>query len=150
MAWLFKAAGLTVLFCACSAYGVLKSYSLKKRKKALTEIIFSMTELRDRIRTGAGELEKIIALSFGDKAVFENGAAKISCDDISLRDRKLINELFSGMGMADAETECGRITLYITLTEKQCAEAEKNCAELCRLYTAFGVLCGAFLCIFFL
>ena len=70
MAWLFKAAGLTVLFCACSAYGVLKSYSLKKRKKALTE--------------------------------------------------------------------------------KQCAEAEKNCAELCRLYTAFGVLCGAFLCIFFL
>lgn len=109
-----------------------------------------MTELRDRIRTGAGELEKIIALSFGDKAVFENGAAKISCDDISLRDRELINELFSGMGMADAETECGRITLYITLTEKQCADAEKNCAELCRLYTAVGVLCGAFLCIFFL
>ena len=150
MTWLFKAAGLTVLFCACSAYGVLKSYSLKKRKKALTEIIFSMTELRDRIRTGAGELEKIIALSFGDKAVFENGAAKISCDDISLRDRELINELFSDMGMADAETECGRITLYITLTEKQCAEAEKNCAELCRLYTAAGVLCGAFFCIFFL
>ena len=76
MAWLFKAAGLTVLFCVCSAYGVLKSYSLKKRKKALTEIIFSMTELRDRIRTGAGELEKIISLSFGDKAVLKTAPQK--------------------------------------------------------------------------
>lgn len=150
MAWLFKATGLTVIFCTAAAYGVLKSYALKMRQKTLRETVFSMTELRDRIRTGAGELEKIINLSFGEKACFKNGVAKIKSEWLLKRDCELLNEFFSDIGMSDSATECERITLYITLMEKQCAEAEKNCAELCRLYTAVGVLCGAFLCIFFL
>ena len=151
MAWLFKLAGLITVFSACSLAGFFKSFALKKRHKKLLGLYRSMSDLRERIRMGAGEIERLVALSFSEDTVsLQNGKALINTMYLEKAETAVLEEFFSDLGMTDSESEYERIGLYMALTEKKCGEAEKKCGELCRLYSTLGVLCGIFICIFFL
>ena len=151
MDWLFKLAGLVLIFSASSLAGFLKSLRLKKRHSKLSEICRSLSELKEHIRLGAGETGDIVNRCFEkDTAVYTGRGAEINPAYLEKPDIALLREFFDNMGMADADAECGRTELYIRLFETRCGEAEKKCGELCRLYNTLGVLCGVFLCIFFL
>ena len=151
MAWLFKCVGLITIFCASSLAGFLKAFALKKRQKKLCGIYRSMSDLRERIRMGMGETERLVALCFGEDTVsLSGGKAVINTMYLETADAAVLEEFFCDLGMTDSESECERIGLYMSITEKKCGEAEQKCGELCRLYSTLGVLCGIFICIFFL
>ena len=151
MAWLFKASGLIAVFSASSLAGLLKSFTLKKRHRKLLEIYRSMSDLRERIRMGTGDIERLIYLSFSDDTVsISAGKAVINTMCLEKDDTSFLEEFFLNIGMSDSESEYERIGLYMTIAEKKCNEAENKCGELCRLYSSLGILCGIFICIFFL
>ena len=151
MAWLFKVLGLITIFCACALTGFLKSFALKKRHKKLFGVYRSMSDLRERIRMGTGEIGRLVSLCFGEDTVrLSDGKAVINTMYLEKADSEVLEEFFRDLGMSDSESECERIGLYMSITEKKCGEAEKKCVELCRLYSSLGILCGIFICIFFL
>lgn len=143
--------GLVTVFSVSALGGFLKSAMLKKRYKKLCGIYRSMSELKERVRMGAGEIERLVALSFDKGAVFiENGKPETDPSYLEREDKELLEEFLCNLGMSDSESECERIGVYMALIEKKCEEAEKRCGELCRLYNALGILCGIFICIFLL
>lgn len=151
MAWLFKSLGLIIILSACSLAGFFKSFALKKRHKKLLELYRSMSDLRERIRMGTGEIESLVYLSFSaDTVMLSHGKAVINTMYLEKADAELLEEFFKDLGMSDSESEYERIGLYMALTDKKCGEAERKCGELCRLYSSLGILCGLFICIFFL
>lgn len=151
MEWLFKLLGLIMILCASSLAGFAKSMCLKQRYKTLCEIHRSMSDLKERIRVSSGEVERLVGLSFqNDIASFNRGSFKINAAGLEKGDISLLNDFFSNLGMSDAESECERTELYMSLVHKKCDEAEKKCGELCKLYDTLGILCGIFICIFFL
>ena len=151
MAWLFNISGVMTVLTACSLAGFLKSIGLKKRHKKLLAIYRSMSDLRERIRMGGGEIERLVYLCFEeDTASISEGKAIINTMYLEKADAEILEEFFRDLGMSDSESEYERIGLYMALTLKKSDEAEKKCAELCRLYSSLGILCGLFICIFFL
>lgn len=151
MEWLFKLLGLIMILCASSLAGFAKSMRLRQRYKTLCEIYRSMSDLKERIRVSSGEIGRLVGLSFqNDIASFNGGSFKINAVGLEKGDISLLDDFFNDLGMSDAESECERTGLYMNLVRKKCDEAEKKCAELCKLYDTLGILCGIFICIFFL
>ena len=151
MAWLFKILGLITDFSVCSLAGFFKSFGLKKRHKKLLELYRSMADLRERVRMGSGEIERLIFLCFDEgTASISEGKAIINTMYLEKADAEILEEFFRDLGMSDAESEYERIGLYMALVGKKSDEAEKKCGQLCRLYSSLGILCGLFICIFFL
>lgn len=151
MAWLFKISGVITVFTVCSMAGFLKSFGLKKRHKKLLAIYRSMSDLRERIRMGGGEIERLVYLCFEeDTASISEGKAIINTMYLEKADVEILEEFFRDLGMSDSDSEYERTGLYMSLILKISDEAEKKCGELCRLYSSLGILCGLFICIFFL
>ena len=151
MAWLFKILGVITVLSACSLAGFLKSFGLKKRHKKLLAIYRSMSDLRERIRLGGGEIERLVYLCFDeDTASILEGKAIINTMYLEKADAEIFEEFFRDLGMSNSESEYERIGLYMALILKKSDEAEKKCGELCRLYSSLGILCGLLICIFFL
>ena len=151
MAWLFKISGVITVFTVCSMAGFLKSFGLKKRHKKLLAIYRSMSDLRERIRMGGGEIERLVYLCFEeDTASILEGKAIIKTMYLEKADVETLEEFFRDLGMSDSDSEYERTGLYMSIILKISDEAEKKCGELCRLYSSLGILCGLFICIFFL
>lgn len=151
MEWLFKLIGLIMILSASSLAGFAKSMRLRQRYRTLCEIYRSMSDLKERIRVSSGEIERLVRLSFeSGTAEFSGGSLKINAAGLEKGDISLLNDFFGNLGMSDAESECERTGLYMSLVHKKCDEAEKKCGELCKLYDTLGILCGIFICIFFL
>ena len=151
MAWLFKILGVITVLSACSLAGFLKSFGLKKRHKKLLAIYRSMSDLRERIRLGGGEIERLVYLCFEeDTASISEGKAIINAMYLKKADVEILEEFFRDLGMSDSDSEYERTGLYMSLILKISDEAEKKCGELCRLYSSLGILCGLLICIFFL
>ena len=151
MAWLFKISGVITVFTVCSMASFLKSFGLKKRHKKLLAIYRSMSDLRERIRMGGGEIERLVYLCFEeDTASISEGKAIINTMYLEKADVEILEEFFRDLGMSDSDSEYERTGLYMSIILKISDEAEKKCGELCRLYSSLGILCGLFICIFFL
>ena len=150
MAWLFKLSGLIIIFASSAGFGFYNSYKLKMREKKLHKIICSMTELKERIKAGAGEIGELVNKSFGEIAELSQDGVKLDTEWLLKSDTELLEEFFTDIGMTDSEAECERAELYTALMQKQCNDAEKRCGELCRLYGTLGVLGGLFICVFLL
>ena len=151
MAWLYKISGVITVYTVCSMAGFLKSFGLKKRHKKLLAIYRSMSDLRERIRMGGGEIERLVYLCFEeDTASISEGKAIINTMYLEKADVEILEEFFRDLGMSDSDSEYERTGLYMSIILKISDEAEKKCGELCRLYSSLGILCGLFICIFFL
>ncbi len=151
MEQLFKILGLLMILAAASCCGFWSAYQLQKRAKNLRALHRSLACLRDRIRLNEGEMERLLLLSFGNRVkIISAGKYAINADWLEREERELFNSLFYEIGMSDAQAECERIGYYMNLLDVKCGEAEQKYRELGKLYRSLGVLCGIFLCIFFL
>ncbi|MBR7132947.1 MAG: stage III sporulation protein AB [Clostridia bacterium] len=148
---LFKFTGLLLVFCACTCAGLYKSYLLKKRAEKLSRLYKGLNSLSERIRCKGGEIGELLPSCFENELIsVKNGVPFFRDDFLASDDIALLEEFFSAFGMGSTTEEYERTKLFASLLEKQCQNAEKNCSELCRLYGTTGVLCGIFICIFFL
>lgn len=146
-----KAVGLIVVFSACTLAGFLKSVSISKRAKKLSNFYHSINALAEKIRIGSGEITYLVDTCF-DKELCKTKDNKVIVDESYLvsDDIKLLCELFEGIGMGDSLSEYNRISSYSRLVEIQCEKARTDTEELCRLYKSLGALGGIFICIFLL
>lgn len=148
---LFKFAGLVILFTVSVSVGFLKSYNLRGRFQKLNYFHRGISALSMRIRSENGEIEQIIPLCFeGDNIVVQNGKINYNQTFLTASDKELLTDFFSNFGTRSREDEYERTCLFCKLIEKQCGFAESDCSKLCKLYGTVGILCGIFLCIFFL
>ena len=113
-----KTAGLMFILLSCSAVGLIKADTLKKRSRKLKEICVSLEKLYQLVENSALESAELLIRFLGE------------------------------FGMGDREKECRNISLYKTLFEKQFGEAEDNSNRLYKLYNSLGFLTGLMICIF--
>ena len=151
MGLLFKFTGLLIIFLVCVAVGYQKSCNIRKRAHLLDKVYRSVSILAEYIKTGTGEISKILP------KCFEEGFADITDNKINFKhdyleklDIDLLTEFFGGLGYGDKNREYERTKLYVSLIKKQSDEAEQKAQSLCKLYNSLGFLSGAFLCIFFI
>lgn len=151
MIGLFKITGLLLVFLVSYGFGALKSLELKKREENLRGIVASLNELSSRIMLSDYKISELINLCFCENTVItDNKTGKLEIKGLEKGDKRLLEEFFCDLGMRDSKTEQERISLYSELFKGRLSEAISESASLCKLYNALGVLCGIFLCIFFL
>lgn len=141
MRLLFKISGFILIILTTTAIGFLKSNTLNIRYKKLCNLKGGISDLKQRIRMGCGEIDKLVSISFKDLTDYYG---------LEKNDIKLIETFFKEIGMLDTESECERCDLYISLLDTQIINAQKNCQELGKLYKSIGFMSGLFFCIFFL
>ena len=141
MRLLFKISGFILIILTTTAIGFLKSNTLNIRYKKLCNLKGAISDLKQRIRMGCGEIDKLVSISFKDLTDYYG---------LEKNDIKLIETFFKEIGMLDTESECERCDLYISLLDTQIINAQKNCQELGKLYKSIGFMSGLFFCIFFL
>lgn len=146
---LFKIVGILVLIFACSLLGIYKANALKKRVYKLSSICVSLSKLAQLIHNGAGELTKLLPLSFEEDVLCVTDNFPIL--DMTFLEKTDI-ELFEGflkeIGLSDSETEYGRVLTYKSLFENQTEQAKKKSDELSKLYSSLGFLTGVAISIF--
>lgn len=148
---LFKIIGLFLLFLSCCAFGFLKAVALNKRVVKLSAFMKGISELAERIRSEATEIERLFEICFEKQLIKnQNGKSKPSEEYLLKEDISLLNEFFDGIGMRDGVSEYERCILYKNLLENRRGEAEKTSRDLSRLYNTLGVLGGIFVVLFFL
>ncbi len=146
-----KALGLLTVFSVCTSAGFIKSATISRRAKKLSDFYRSICSLAERIRVGSEEILRLIEICF-DKSLCGISENKIIIDEsyLSPDDIKLLYELFEGIGMGDSVSEYNRISSYGRLIKIQCERAGSDTAQLCKLYKSLGALGGIFICIFLL
>ena len=150
MEWLFKLCGSVMVVAASFTAGYMKSYELRQRRRRLADLCRGLTSLKERIRMGGGEIERLVTESFKNGLIKADGGFSVDGRWLDEKDVALIYEYLTDIGMTDSESEYNRTELYIKLLSKNRDEAEEKCVELCRVYNAAGLLGGIFICIFFL
>ncbi len=148
---LFKILGLLFLLFSASLCGFLAAFRLKCRRDRLQAICSSMSSLRDRIRLNEGEIEKLLALSFGEDYTRQS-PGRYCLDEryLNREEIELLECFFREIGMSDAQAEGERIARFIELFAARRDRAAEEYREQGKLYRTVGVLGGLFLCIFFL
>ncbi len=147
----FKLLGLALIFLASVGCGLLKTDQLSRRAKQLEELCKGISRLSEYIRADGGNKVHLISRCFSDKLLkIENGKIIITASPLSKQDKAVLIEFFEGLGHGDRESEYRRARLYFKLLEERSAAARETFSQTGRLYTTLGILCGAFLCIFFI
>ena len=150
MQWLFKLFGSVTVILATGTAGYMKSYELRRRARKLAALCRGLTVLKERIRMGGGEIERLVTESFENGLITADGGFSVDGRWLDKKDIDLLYEYLTDIGMTDTESEYNRTEGYIKLLAKNREEAEERCGELCRIYNAAGLLGGIFICIFFL
>lgn len=145
MELILKAVGLFLVLSVSTLTGFFKAHSLKERQTALSDICISLKELKERIRIERSDISYLLKTCFRDSVNIEGGITK---EGLNQKDKELLCEYLNKAGMADAYSECERISVYITLFEERLASAAEESARLCKLYRSSGFLIGLFICIF--
>lgn len=150
MRLIVKALGLLFILLTCTLAGFLKAYSVSKTYENLRKAISATRELAARIKLG-GEIGELISLTFGEGiANYTSKGIILNRKALKEGELKVLEELFSDIGMRDLDSEYNRTISFAEILEKRYLEQSADCKELCRLYKSVGLLGGVFLCIFFL
>ena len=142
MTLLFKLTGFVLIIFTTCSIGFLRSAELGSRHKKLQSIQKSITELKERIRMGGGEIDRLLRLSFSEYPINYNHLEK--------EDIEILSDFFANIGLSDTKTEYERCELYINLLKNKIEEANSKYRETARLYKNIGLLSGIFICIFLL
>lgn len=142
MALLFKILGFILIIATTFSIGFLKSSELGIRYKKLQSIQKGIGELKERIRMGGGEIDRLLASSFHQYPI---DYCSLEKDDI-----EILNDFFSNVGLSDTKSEYERCEVYINLLKDKIEEANAKYRETARLYKSIGLLGGIFICIFLL
>ena len=142
MTLLFKISGFILIIFTTFSIGFLKSSELGSRYKKLESIQKGIGELKERIRMGGGEIDRLLNSSFHEYPIDYSHLEK---DDV-----EILNDFFSNVGLSDTKAEYERCEVYINLLKNKIEEANAKYHETARLYKSIGLLSGVFLCIFFI
>lgn len=142
MALLFKILGFILIIATTFSIGFLKSSELGIRYKKLQSIQKGIGELKERIRMGGGEIDRLLASSFPQYPI---DYCSLEKDDI-----EILNDFFSNVGLSDTKSEYERCEVYINLLKNKIEEANAKYRETAHLYKSIGLLGGIFICIFLL
>lgn len=142
MTLLFKISGFILIIFTTFSIGFLKSSGLGSRYKKLESIQKGISELKERIRMGSGEIDRLLTSSFHEYP--------INYSYLEKGDIEILNDFFSNVGLSDTKTEYERCEIYINLLKNKIEEANAKYRETARLYKSIGLLSGIFICIFLL
>ena len=142
---LFKFFGVVMIIASSALIGFLKAKSLVSRCKKLELVYDGTKRLYECINSGVVELESAMKNSFHncDFIFINNG--KFYCDgdnDLTADDKLLINSFLKEIGSSVKTVECDRISAFNLKLKSKLADAQKNCAQKCKVYQTFGVCTG--------
>ncbi len=139
---LFKAIGLIVILCVCTAAGFIKAFALKNRLENLKKIKNGLSKLKERLRLHSGDKQRLIKVCFSTPPE--------TFSDLKKADKALWCEFLCDFGKGDTQQEYDRCKAYIALFDSSITMAEAEYNEQQKLYKSLGFLSGIFICIFFL
>lgn len=126
MGWLFKLFGSLMVIAASFAAGYMKSYELRQRGRRLTELCRGLSSLKERMRMGCGEIERLVTESFDSGLIKADGGFSVDGRWLDKKDVSLIHEYLTDIGMTDSDSEYNRTELYIKLLSKTAMRRRKN------------------------
>jgi stage III sporulation protein AB len=162
-----KIFGIVVVFIACSAAGLMKSYSLTKRVRELEEFLGALTFISTEIRyfasptaeimkklADSGEFEKLKVFEFCTEFLKNtrdfpkawNQAIEKAKPYLSLEDDdiKAVKEFGASFGATDADGQTANCERYAELIRQRLESAKDDRAKRGRMFSSLGVLCGIF------
>ena len=149
---ILKIIGLILVFSVCTAYGFMKSSSLKKREKYLETLINCVEELRQSIRFNGASKEKLINKVFICRNLLLINNKNIvfpenSCDDET---QKILCDFLTSFGTEDIESELKRAELCKLSLERRYLNLQKTSFALAKIYRTMGLSVGAVICLLFI
>ena len=149
MRQLFKIIGLITVFSVCCLMGFYKSLGLKNDAEAIGSLVTSCNSLADRLRAERREIAELVKACFKEEYVeYSGGRFYASRKTVGEAEAKILDEMFSGIGMMDCESEERRIKAYGKRLEENYRRSVQKNTELSRLYKTLGVSSGLFLVLF--
>lgn len=169
---MIKICGLTAIFIACVAAGLIKSNSLSKRVRELEAFLSAFSQISTEIRYFASPTNIIISKldSFSEyKNLRIFGPCKENLAQthdfshawccaidqaipyLSLKksDIETIKGFGSTFGTTDAEGQIANCERYCELLRQRLENAREDKIKRGRMYTSLGVLAGVFFVVFF-
>lgn len=144
---MLKAVGIFTLIAVCTLAGFKLSDKVKARHKKLTDYCLLLSEISDRIRTGT-ELFVVLKDEKARELVVVDGLdIKASKGAINAKDRSILDEFFSRLGLLDTRGEIDRCKTYLELIKKQQTLAEAEVKSKAGLYSKLGLFTGLFIAV---
>lgn len=146
---MFKIIGLVTVFFVCCLIGFYKSLELRGDAEIIGSLVVSCNALADRLRSERREIAELVKSCFKEEYVeYSQGRFYASKKTVGEAEAKILDEMFSGIGMMDCESEDRRIKAYAKRLEENYRRSLQKNAELGRLYKTLGVSSGLFLVLF--
>ena len=153
---------LTVVFVCCCSVGLLRAFSLEKRRKSLSEFIAFLDFAETLLKTENPPTAKIVErsdfslfdgvtpLADTEKTYRESVEKNLARTGFLAQDVALLDTFFSEFGKTDTENQLTLVSSVREAAEKLFAEADADKTKYARPYAVFGLLAGAALVIIFI
>lgn len=141
---IFKLLGIAMITLSSALIGFFKSKSLMARCKKIELIYDGIEILYGYINQGGCELDYALKNSFSKCDFLHMEKERYSCDDKDLTsdDKSLINNFFKEIGNSVKSVECDRINAFKLKIKTKFNDAQKSCAQKCKVYQTFGICAG--------
>lgn len=169
---MIKILGLTAIFIACAAAGLIKSYSLSKRVRELEAFLSAFSQISTEIRYFASPTNVIISKldAFNEyKGLHIFGLCKENLErthdfskawDCAISEAKpylsleksdidVLKSFGNTFGTTDVEGQIANCERYCDLLRQRLESARQDKVKRGRMYTSLGVLAGIFFAVFF-
>lgn len=144
---MLKGIGIIIIIAVCTLAGFHFSEALRTRQKRLSQFCLLVGDLSDGIRTGK-ELTQILSSGDAGELVRLDGfEPSIKGDGLSKKDKAILEEFFSVLGMGDARSQITRCETYLELLKKQEENAEQQVKAKAALYGKLGFFAGLFIAV---
>ena len=144
-----------MVFVCCCSVGLLRAFSLEKRRKSLSEFIAFLDFAETLLKTENPPTAKIVERS--DFSLFDGVTPLADTEKTYLartgflaQDVALLDTFFSEFGKTDTENQLTLVSSVREAAEKLFAEADADKTKYARPYAVFGLLAGAALVIIFI
>ena len=144
---MLKAIGVVVIIAVCTVLGFRLSDKLRVRQRTLAQFCLLIGEASDRIRTGEELLRIFESKEARELVIFDRLVPKIRGNGLNKRDRELLEEFFSMLGMGDAPSQIRRCETYLELLKKREEQAEQQVKAKAALYGKLGFFAGLFIAV---
>ena len=156
--FILKLIGAALIVFSGAFMGIYSCKMLKQRREFLENVIAVTLAIKEQICFFKRSLSQIyeVLIKSGFDSEFVNALKNTDNPEeylknfycLTPKDKQLILELFSSLGMSDAKGEEERILVYIKLFEKQLAEADTDFFKKAKLYKSIGLWGGVSVAIF--
>lgn len=143
MLW-FKFFGIFLIVAVCSAFGFLKSLSLKKRCKKISAFCEGLNTLYECIEQGGCDCDTAVKNSFSKCEFLHCKDGSFICLDNDLKsdDKAMIDDFFSALGLSVKKAECDRINVFKLKMKSVLKECENDISQKSKIYQTFGICIG--------